>query len=144
VSYINRYVDLLLGEFKHYKTRLAHGEIRKEVMVGSEFWKAPPLIPKNQKFPPQICPFFFFFFALWLTDLLIGIANELIQPVIFFLDNHRLSSPVPCLYSYAVPPSRVFLFIFQESCSDIRSRSSNQMASPLSVNKEWSELNCKV
>ncbi|KAL6510972.1 hypothetical protein OROGR_022096 [Orobanche gracilis] len=25
------YVDLLLGEFKHYKTRLAHGGIRKEV-----------------------------------------------------------------------------------------------------------------
>lgn len=30
----NRYVDLLLGEFKHYKTRLAHGEIRQEVMGG--------------------------------------------------------------------------------------------------------------
>lgn len=28
-----RYVDLLLGEFKHYKTRLAHGGIRKEVMT---------------------------------------------------------------------------------------------------------------
>lgn len=27
----NGYVDLLLGEFKHYKTRLAHGEIRKEI-----------------------------------------------------------------------------------------------------------------
>ncbi|XP_059429795.1 uncharacterized protein LOC132163502 isoform X2 [Corylus avellana] len=27
----NGYVDLLLGEFKHYKTRLAHGEINKEV-----------------------------------------------------------------------------------------------------------------
>lgn len=27
----NGYVDLLLGEFKHYKTRLAHGGIRKEV-----------------------------------------------------------------------------------------------------------------
>lgn len=27
----NRYVDLLLGEFKHYKTRLAHVGIRKEV-----------------------------------------------------------------------------------------------------------------
>lgn len=27
----NRYVDLLLGEFKHYKTRLAHGGICKEV-----------------------------------------------------------------------------------------------------------------
>lgn len=27
-----RYVDLLLGEFKHYKTRLAHGGIRKEVI----------------------------------------------------------------------------------------------------------------
>ncbi|KAH9660434.1 syndetin [Citrus sinensis] len=26
-----RYVDLLLGEFKHYKTRLAHGGIHKEV-----------------------------------------------------------------------------------------------------------------
>ncbi|KAK7257667.1 hypothetical protein RIF29_31807 [Crotalaria pallida] len=26
----NSYVDLLLGEFKHYKTRLAHGGIRKE------------------------------------------------------------------------------------------------------------------
>ncbi|KAL2328530.1 hypothetical protein Fmac_021957 [Flemingia macrophylla] len=26
----NGYVDLLLGEFKHYKTRLAHGGIRKE------------------------------------------------------------------------------------------------------------------
>ncbi|KAK2980296.1 hypothetical protein RJ640_006294 [Escallonia rubra] len=25
------YVDLLLGEFKHYKTRLAHGGIKKEV-----------------------------------------------------------------------------------------------------------------
>ncbi|KAJ0020795.1 hypothetical protein Pint_32028 [Pistacia integerrima] len=29
----NGYVDLLLGEFKHYKTRLAHGGIGKEVMV---------------------------------------------------------------------------------------------------------------
>ncbi|KAG9151241.1 hypothetical protein Leryth_002801 [Lithospermum erythrorhizon] len=27
----NGYVDLLLGEFKHYKTRLAHAEIRKEI-----------------------------------------------------------------------------------------------------------------
>ncbi|KAJ6765475.1 hypothetical protein OIU79_021633 [Salix purpurea] len=27
----NGYVDLLLGEFKHYKTRLAHGGIHKEV-----------------------------------------------------------------------------------------------------------------
>ncbi|GER39709.1 coiled-coil domain-containing protein 132 [Striga asiatica] len=27
----NGYVDLLLGEFKHYKTRLAHGDIQKEV-----------------------------------------------------------------------------------------------------------------
>ncbi|TKY67135.1 Syndetin protein [Spatholobus suberectus] len=27
----NGYVDLLLGEFKHYKTRLAHGGIRKEM-----------------------------------------------------------------------------------------------------------------
>ncbi|KAL2541061.1 Vacuolar protein sorting-associated protein [Abeliophyllum distichum] len=27
----NGYVDLLLGEFKHYKTRLAHGGIREEV-----------------------------------------------------------------------------------------------------------------
>ncbi|XAR60054.1 hypothetical protein NMG60_11033286 [Bertholletia excelsa] len=27
----NGYVDLLLGEFKHYKTRLAHGGIKKEV-----------------------------------------------------------------------------------------------------------------
>ncbi|XP_075485165.1 uncharacterized protein LOC142524892 isoform X1 [Primulina tabacum] len=27
----NGYVDLLLGEFKHYKTRLAHGGLRKEV-----------------------------------------------------------------------------------------------------------------
>ncbi|GFP93538.1 coiled-coil domain-containing protein 132 [Phtheirospermum japonicum] len=27
----NGYVDLLLGEFKHYKTRVAHGGIRKEV-----------------------------------------------------------------------------------------------------------------
>ncbi|CAB4313305.1 unnamed protein product [Prunus armeniaca] len=27
----NGYVDLLLGEFKHYRTRLAHGGIRKEV-----------------------------------------------------------------------------------------------------------------
>ncbi|KAK7262226.1 hypothetical protein RJT34_29789 [Clitoria ternatea] len=27
----NGYVDLLLGEFKHYKTRLAHGGIRKEI-----------------------------------------------------------------------------------------------------------------
>ncbi|KAA8544155.1 hypothetical protein F0562_022209 [Nyssa sinensis] len=27
----NGYVDLLLGEFKHYKTRLAHGGIQKEV-----------------------------------------------------------------------------------------------------------------
>ncbi|XP_028808130.1 syndetin isoform X2 [Neltuma alba] len=27
----NGYVDLLLGEFKHYKTRLAHGGIRQEV-----------------------------------------------------------------------------------------------------------------
>ncbi|KMZ67289.1 hypothetical protein ZOSMA_26G00380 [Zostera marina] len=25
------YVDIFLGEFKHYKTRLAHGEISKEV-----------------------------------------------------------------------------------------------------------------
>ncbi|KAK4358646.1 hypothetical protein RND71_020875 [Anisodus tanguticus] len=32
----NGYVDLLLGEFKHYKTRLAHGGIRKEVRVGSD------------------------------------------------------------------------------------------------------------
>lgn len=30
-SCINSYVDLLLGEFKHYKTRLAHGGIQKEV-----------------------------------------------------------------------------------------------------------------
>jgi len=28
-----RYVDLLLGEFKHYKTRLDHGGISKEVSV---------------------------------------------------------------------------------------------------------------
>ena len=34
-SYIDRYVDLLLGEFKHYKTRLAHGGIHKGVMAGS-------------------------------------------------------------------------------------------------------------
>ncbi|KAL3652988.1 hypothetical protein CASFOL_002669 [Castilleja foliolosa] len=27
----NGYVDLLLGEFKHYKTRVAHGGIRKEI-----------------------------------------------------------------------------------------------------------------
>ncbi|CAJ1979209.1 unnamed protein product [Sphenostylis stenocarpa] len=27
----NGYVDLLLGEFKHYKTRLTHGGIRKEI-----------------------------------------------------------------------------------------------------------------
>ncbi|KAM6550124.1 hypothetical protein CsatB_021800 [Cannabis sativa] len=27
----NGYVDLLLGEFKHYKTRLTHGGIRKEL-----------------------------------------------------------------------------------------------------------------
>ncbi|KAL3530480.1 hypothetical protein ACH5RR_009802, partial [Cinchona calisaya] len=27
----NGYVDLMLGEFKHYKTRLAHGGIRKEI-----------------------------------------------------------------------------------------------------------------
>ncbi|XP_061353458.1 uncharacterized protein LOC133298220 isoform X2 [Gastrolobium bilobum] len=27
----NGYIDLLLGEFKHYKTRLAHGGIRKEI-----------------------------------------------------------------------------------------------------------------
>lgn len=31
LSLLNRYVDLLLGEFKHYKTRLVHGGIRKEV-----------------------------------------------------------------------------------------------------------------
>ncbi|KAI3941275.1 hypothetical protein MKW92_021528 [Papaver armeniacum] len=30
----NGYVDLLLGEFKHYKTRLAHGGIHKEI----SFW----------------------------------------------------------------------------------------------------------
>lgn len=30
---VNRYVDLLLGEFKHYTTRLANGGIRKEVRV---------------------------------------------------------------------------------------------------------------
>jgi len=30
---IDRYVDLLLGEFKHFKTRLAHGGIRKEVLL---------------------------------------------------------------------------------------------------------------
>ncbi|CAK7332113.1 unnamed protein product [Dovyalis caffra] len=29
----NGYVDLLLGEFKHYKTRLAHGGVHKEVMA---------------------------------------------------------------------------------------------------------------
>ncbi|KVI09299.1 Protein of unknown function DUF2451, C-terminal, partial [Cynara cardunculus var. scolymus] len=29
----NGYVDLLLGEFKHYKTRLAHGGIRTEVLI---------------------------------------------------------------------------------------------------------------
>ncbi|CAI9774584.1 unnamed protein product [Fraxinus pennsylvanica] len=28
---VNRYVDLLLGEFKQYKTRFAHGGIREEV-----------------------------------------------------------------------------------------------------------------
>ncbi|XP_024023775.1 syndetin isoform X1 [Morus notabilis] len=34
----NGYVDLLLGEFKHYKTRLAHGGIQKEVQdVLSEY-----------------------------------------------------------------------------------------------------------
>lgn len=33
VDCIDRYVDLLLGEFKHYKTRLAHGGIRKEVLL---------------------------------------------------------------------------------------------------------------
>lgn len=30
---MDRYVDLLLGEFKHFKTRLAHGGIRKEVFA---------------------------------------------------------------------------------------------------------------
>ncbi|KAL2897172.1 Syndetin, partial [Bienertia sinuspersici] len=30
--YMNRYVDLLLGEFKHYRTRLAHAGIHNEVM----------------------------------------------------------------------------------------------------------------
>lgn len=34
----NSYVDLLLGEFKHYKTRIAHGGIRKEVMLAFEFY----------------------------------------------------------------------------------------------------------
>lgn len=29
---MNSYVDLLLGEFKHYKTRLAHAGIDKEVI----------------------------------------------------------------------------------------------------------------
>ena len=33
VDCIDRYVDLMLGEFKHYKTRLAHGGIRKEVLL---------------------------------------------------------------------------------------------------------------
>jgi len=33
VFVICRYVDLLLGEFKHYKTRLDHGGISKEVSV---------------------------------------------------------------------------------------------------------------
>ena len=37
---MNRYVDLLLGEFKHYRTRLAHGGIHKEVMAGTEFYFA--------------------------------------------------------------------------------------------------------
>ncbi|KAI3417268.1 uncharacterized protein J3R85_014534 [Psidium guajava] len=32
----NGYVDLLLGEFKHYKTRLLHGGIRKELKTS--FW----------------------------------------------------------------------------------------------------------
>ncbi|XP_025619685.1 uncharacterized protein [Arachis hypogaea] len=29
--HVNGYVDLLLGEFKHYAARLAHGGIRKEI-----------------------------------------------------------------------------------------------------------------
>lgn len=32
-----RYVDLLLGEFKHYKTRLVHGGINKEVKCVASF-----------------------------------------------------------------------------------------------------------
>ncbi|KAE8656753.1 hypothetical protein F3Y22_tig00116997pilonHSYRG00281 [Hibiscus syriacus] len=29
----NGHVDLLVGEFKHYKTRLGHGGIKKEVLI---------------------------------------------------------------------------------------------------------------
>ncbi|XP_052489356.1 uncharacterized protein LOC105761952 isoform X3 [Gossypium raimondii] len=36
----NGYVDLLLGEFKHYKTRLAHGGIHKEILqIHEKTWK---------------------------------------------------------------------------------------------------------
>jgi hypothetical protein len=42
-----RYVDLLLGEFKHYKTRLDHGGISKEVSIRqfmiNSFSLYPPL-----------------------------------------------------------------------------------------------------
>ncbi|KAG6436344.1 hypothetical protein SASPL_101240 [Salvia splendens] len=31
IPHVIRYVDLLLGEFKHYKTRIAHGGIRQEL-----------------------------------------------------------------------------------------------------------------
>ena len=41
-SFCSRYVDLLLGEFKHYKTRLDHGGISKEVSLSqlTEFFSS--------------------------------------------------------------------------------------------------------
>ena len=40
IPHVIRYVDLLLGEFKHYKTRIAHGGIRQEVMNFKSFTTA--------------------------------------------------------------------------------------------------------
>lgn len=62
---MNRYVDLLLGEFKHYKTRLAHGGIHKEVNIihlPLKFTKITELLDYK-----IVC--LFVFIATWLTAL---------------------------------------------------------------------------
>ena len=40
MNFMNRYVDLLLGEFKHYKTRLAHSGVRNEVINRAELYRS--------------------------------------------------------------------------------------------------------
>ena len=39
---------MLLGEFKHYKTRLAHGGIQKEVMASTKFSRGSYLFPGKE------------------------------------------------------------------------------------------------